>query len=194
MAYEARDYSKLLGMAGFSDNLLNNHFSLYQGYVKNTNKLMEQLNSMIKDLKADSPAPEYSELKRRLGWEFDGMRLHEYYFDNLGGDGKFDRSGNLASVLEAQFGYYESWELDFKAIGAMRGIGWVILYQDDQSGTMFNQWINEHDMGHAAGCRPVLVMDVFEHAFMLDYGLKKTAYIESFFKNIKWEAVEARLL
>ena len=194
MDYTARDYSKLLGMTGFSDSLLNNHFSLYQGYVKNTNKLMELLNAMIKDLKADAPSPEYAELKRRLAWEFDGMRLHEYYFDNLGGDGELDRKGNLASVLEAQFGCYESWELDFKATGAMRGIGWVILYQDDKNGTMFNQWINEHDIGHATGCRPVLVMDVFEHAFMLDYGLKKIGYINSFFKNIKWDAVESRLL
>jgi Fe-Mn family superoxide dismutase len=83
MAYTAKDYSKLLGMPGFSDGLLNNHFMLYQGYVNNTNKLMDTLSAMIKDEQLASP--QYAELKRRLGWEFNGMRLHEYYFDNLGG-------------------------------------------------------------------------------------------------------------
>ena len=75
----------------------------------------------------------------------------------------------------------------------MRGIGWVILYQDNAAGTLFNQWINEHETGHLAGCQPLLIMDVFEHAFMIDYGLKRADYIEAFFKNINWSAVESRL-
>jgi Fe-Mn family superoxide dismutase len=75
----------------------------------------------------------------------------------------------------------------------MRGIGWAILYQDNVSGRLFNQWINEHDVGHPAGCNPLLILDVFEHAFMIDYGLKRADYITAFFKNIKWEAVEGRL-
>ncbi|MCJ7705724.1 MAG: hypothetical protein MUO28_09350, partial [Desulfobacterales bacterium] len=81
MAYAAKDYSRLLGMEGFSEPLLKNHFTLYQGYVTNTNKLMDMLGQMLKDGKMSSP--EYAELKRRLGWEFNGMRLHEYYFENL---------------------------------------------------------------------------------------------------------------
>ena len=194
MAYQAKDYSRLLGMPGFSDTLLNNHFGLYQGYVKNTNALVDQLASMIKDLKADAPSPQYAELKRRMGWEFNGMRLHEYYFENLGGIKPAAKSTNLANVLASQFGSYESWELDFRAAGAMRGIGWVALYQDNATGKLFNQWINEHDTGHWAGCRLILVMDVFEHAYMVDYGTKKAGYIDAFFKNINWAVAESRLL
>jgi len=75
----------------------------------------------------------------------------------------------------------------------MRGIGWAILYQDVTTGSLFNQWINEHETGHLAGCGPLLVMDVFEHAFMIDYGLKRGDYIEAFFNNVHWDAVESRL-
>jgi len=191
MAYTARDYSRLIGMEGFSETLLKNHFTLYQGYVTNTNKLMDLLASMLKEAKTGTP--EYSELKRRMGFEFNGMRLHEYYFDNLGGKGVLDKSGKLGRKLAEDFGSYEDWEKDFKATGAMRGIGWAILYQDNVAGTLFNQWINEHEIGHLAGCIPILVIDVFEHAFMSDYGLKRADYIEAFFKNINWNAVEARL-
>ncbi len=191
MAYEAKDYSKLIGMEGFSETLLKNHFTLYQGYVTNTNKLMDTLASMLKEGKVGTP--EYAELKRRMGWEFNGMRLHEYYFDNLGGKAAADKSGNLAKKLAENFGSYEDWGKDFRGTGAMRGIGWVILYQDNVSGKLFNQWINEHDVGHPAGCVPILVMDVFEHAFMIDYGLKRADYIEAFFKNINWAVVESRL-
>ena len=191
MAYEAEDYSKLIGMEGFSETLLKNHFTLYQGYVTNSNKLMGTLASMLKEGKVGTP--EYAELKRRLGWEFNGMRLHEYYFDNLGGKTALDKAGKLAGKLAENFGSYEDWEKDFRGTGAMRGIGWVILYKDNVSGKLFNQWINEHDVGHPAGCLPILVMDVFEHAFMTDYGLKKADYIEAFFKNINWAVVEGRL-
>ena len=128
MAYEAKDYSALIGMEGFSETLLKNHFTLYQGYVTNTNKLLDTLGAMLKDGKAATP--EYAELKRRLGWEFDGMRLHEYYFENLGGKGDLSQSGTLGQKMAADFGSYEGWEKDFKGTGAMRGIGWAILYQD----------------------------------------------------------------
>ena len=191
MAYTAKDYSQLIGMEGFSDTLLNNHFTLYQGYVTNTNKLIDTLATMLKEGK--TATPEYAELKRRFGFEFNGMRLHEYYFDNLGGKGAIDKSGALAKKLSAAYGSYEAWEQDFRATGTMRGIGWVILYQDNITGGLCNQWINEHEVGHLAGCRPVLVMDVFEHAFMLDYGLKRADYIGAFFKNINWKAAEERL-
>jgi Fe-Mn family superoxide dismutase len=191
MAYTAKDYSKLIGMPGFSETLLRNHFSLYQGYVTNTNKVLEALSQMLKDGKTG--APEFAELKRRLGWEFNGMRLHECYFENLGGKGALNPNGKLGQKMAADFGSYEAWEKDFKAVGAMRGIGWVILYQDVTNGRLINFWINEHDVGHPAGCLPILIMDVFEHAFMIDYGLKKADYIEAFFKNIDWKAVEARL-
>ena len=191
MAYMAKDYSKLIGMDGFSQALLNNHFTLYQGYVTNTNKVADALAQMLKDGK--TAAPEYAELKRRFGWEFDGMRLHEYYFENLGGKDTIDQSGALAKKFTEAFGGYDAWEKDFKATGAMRGIGWIVLYQDSVTGNLYNTWINEHDGGHLAGCYPVLVMDVFEHAYMVDYGLKKADYITVFFKNINWKVVESRV-
>ncbi len=188
-SYTAKDFSKLIGMEGFSETLLGNHFTLYQGYVTNTNKLQELLAGKAKD----AANPEYAEIKRRFGFEFNGMRLHEYYFGNLGGKAPLDKSGALAKKLADEFGSYEDWEKDFRATGAMRGIGWVVLYQDDVTGGLFNQWINEHEVGHLAGCKPILVMDVFEHAFMTDYGLKRADYIAAFFNNIDWGAVEARL-
>ena len=191
MPYAAKDYSKLVGMDGFSETLLKNHFILYQGYVTNTNKVLDALEQMLKDGKTGTP--EFAELKRRLGWEFNGMRLHEYYFENLGGKGGFDKTGKLAKKLSEYFDSYDAWEKDFKATGTMRGIGWVALYQDGIGGRLVNFWINEHDVSHPAGCNPLLIMDVFEHAFMLDYGLKRADYIEAFFKNIDWKTAEDRL-
>ena len=191
MAYQAKDYSSLIGMEGFSETLLTNHFTLYQGYVTNTNKLAESLAGMLKN--GITGTPEYAELKRRMGFEFNGMRLHEYYFGNLGGKAPLDKSGKLASKLSDAFGSIDAWEQDFRATGAMRGIGWTILYQDNMSDWLFNQWINEHEVGHFAGCTPIMVMDVFEHAFMIDYGLKRADYINAFFKNVDWGVVESRL-
>lgn len=191
MSYTAKDYAKLTGMEGFSEALLKNHFTLYQGYVTNTNKVMEILAGMLKEGK--TATPEYAELKRRLGWEFNGMRLHEYYFENLGGKGGLQKDGKLAKEISGSFGSYDAWEKDFRATGSMRGIGWAALYQDPSGGNLINFWINEHDVSHPAGCNLILIMDVFEHAFMLDYGLKKADYIDAFLKNIDWKAAEARL-
>jgi len=189
MSYQARDYTGLIGMAGFSEAALKNHFTLYQGYVTNTNKLRDLLAAKDKD----ATNPEYAELKRRYGFEFNGMRLHECYFENLGGTKPMNMSGELAGKLAEAFGSYQAWEQDFRATGALRGIGWVVLYQDNITGELFNQWINEHEVGHLAGCIPLLVMDVFEHAFITDYGLKRAEYIAAVFNNINWEVVQGRL-
>lgn len=192
MPYTAKDYSKLIGIPGLGETLLKNHFTLYQGYITNTNKVTEILDQMLKDGK--TVAPEYAELKRRFGWEFNGMRLHELYFENLGGKTPLDHHGPLGKQMQCDFGSYEMWEKDFKATGTMRGIGWVVLYQDNTNGRLFNFWINEHDVANPAGCSPVLIMDVFEHAYMIEYGLKKADYIEAFFKNIDWAAAESRMV
>jgi Fe-Mn family superoxide dismutase len=191
MAYAPKNYDALLGIEGFSDTLLKSHFTLYQGYVTNTNKVHDLLVELHKAGK--TTGPDYAEMKRRFGWEFNGMRLHELYFENLGGKGSLNLSGKLGKKLVELFGSYEHWESDFKATAVMRGIGWVILYQDNLTGNLFNQWINEHDVGHLSGCSPILILDVFEHAFITDYGLKRADYISAYFKNIKWEAVEGRL-
>ncbi|WP_224982247.1 superoxide dismutase [Geomonas agri] len=190
-AFTAKDYSELIGMPGFSEALLNNHFTLYQGYVKNSNALDEQLMQLRKDGKGSDPT--FAELKRRFGWEFNGMKLHELYFENLGGNQPINQDGRLAARLHQDFGSYDEWVQDFKSVGAMRGIGWAILYQDAHSGKLMNCWINEHDVGHPACCVPILVMDVFEHAFMTDYGLKRADYINSFFQNIEWTKAEERM-
>jgi Fe-Mn family superoxide dismutase len=191
MNYTPKDYIKLIGTPGFSEMLLKNHFTLYQGYVSNTNKVLDILGLMAKDGKTSTP--EYAELKRRLGWEFNGMRLHELYFTNLGGKAPLDPAGQLGRRIAEQYGDVESWEKDFRATAAMRGIGWVVLYEDTMNGRLINFWVNEHDVSHPAGCTPLLVMDVFEHAFMPDYGLKRADYIEAFFKAIDWAAVGMRL-
>lgn len=190
--YEARDFSKLKGMKGFSDKMLDMHFTLYKGYVKNTNLILDLLAQMAAQGQAGTPA--YAELKRRFGWEFDGMRLHELYFGNLGGKGPLKKDSKLMKKIEECFGSYDQWLADFQATGGIRGIGWVVLYEDPKSGRLMNTWINEHDVGHLAGGNPVLIMDVFEHAYMPDYGLKRGDYINAFLNNIDWDSAEARLM
>jgi superoxide dismutase, Fe-Mn family len=191
MKYDARNFDQLLGTEGFSNTLLNNHFTLYKGYVTNTNKLAETLDAMLKDGKAGTP--EYAELTRRFGWEFNGMRLHEYYFDNMAkGGSAIDQGSSLWKKVGEEFGGFETWEKDFKATGAMRGIGWTILYYDNIGKKLFNVWVNEHDVGHLSGCTPLLIMDVFEHAFLTDYQLKRADYIEAFTRAINWKMVADR--
>ncbi len=186
MTYQAKNYEKLLGLEGFSDELLKNHFTLYQGYVTNTNNVINLLENC--------EIYQYGELKRRFGWEFNGMRLHELYFDNLTKDFQpLNDSKDLYKKIIDNFGSYEAWEKDFKQTGLTRGIGWVILAYDKDSEKLFNLWINEHDLGSLAGSNPLLVMDVFEHAFMTDYGLKRVDYIESFFNSINWKVVSNRI-
>lgn len=190
-AYAPRDFSHLLGTPGFSDKLLNDHFTLYQGYVKNTNALLEQIAAEVKADRTATPA--FAEMRRRFGWEFDGMRLHELYFDGFGKDaGRLADDDPLARQLAKDFGSLDLFTKEFKATGAMRGIGWTALVWDPVGGRTLTVWINEHDGGHLAGCPVLLIMDVFEHAFFTDYGLKRADYIEAFFKAIRWKQVAAR--
>ncbi|MCI0532997.1 Fe-Mn family superoxide dismutase [bacterium] len=190
MPYEAKNFEHLLGTPGFSDALLKNHFTLYEGYVANFNKLNDLLAAMEKEGKAGTPID--AELNRRFGWEWNGMRLHELYFGNMKNGGMPIGNGGLKQEILEEWGSMEMWEKDFRIMSAARGIGWVILYFDSEARRLFNVWVNEHDMGHLAGAAPLLVMDVFEHAFMLDYGLKRTDYIAAFFAAIDWSAAERR--
>ncbi len=185
-SFSAQNYSHLIGMEGFSDQLLKMHFTLYEGYVKNANDLLAKLGS------TDPKSYEYGALKRRFGWEFDGMRLHELYFGNLGGYGEPNAKGALVQTIVKQFGSFDQWKQDFIATGMIRGIGWSVLYLDGQSNQLINTWINEHDLGHLAGGLPILVMDVFEHAFMPQFGLDRAKYIDVLYKNIDCSAPEAR--
>jgi superoxide dismutase, Fe-Mn family len=188
--YIAKDYSYLYGMPGFADALLKMHFQLYQGYVKNTNLLLGRFKEL--ELQDRDQTYDYGALKHRLGWEWDGMRLHEFYFENLGGHDPFDKSTALFQRIVKDFGSYEAWKKSFISTGMIRGIGWVILYRDPQTGRLFNTWINEHDLGHLAGGDPLLVMDVFEHAYITQYGLDRGKYINAFFDNIDWTKVAKR--
>ncbi len=188
MTYEPKNFGHLLGLKGFSDPLLKNHFTLYQGYVANTNKLAETLSALLQQGKT---GPEFAELKRRFGWEFNGMRLHELYFGSMAKTPSKPERLFLEKTSEC-FGSFGEWERDFRAAGAMRGIGWVVLHYEPEAGRLFNTWINEHDAGHLSTAIPLLVMDVFEHAYMLDYGLNRAGYMESFLAAIDWNAVDAR--
>lgn len=188
--YEAQNFDHLLGTPGFSDQLLKNHFTLYEGYVANFNKLNDLLVAMEEEGKVGTPVD--AELNRRFGWEFNGMRLHELYFGNMKNGGVHISESALIKTINEEWGGIETWEKDFKTMGAARGIGWIILYLDAAANRLFNVWVNEHDTGHLAGCVPLLVMDVFEHAYMLDYGLKRANYIEAFFNAIDWKSVENR--
>jgi Fe-Mn family superoxide dismutase len=190
--YKARQFN-LSGLNGISDETLEVHFKLYEGYVKNTNSLSERRAEITGDQKE---AAVFSELTRRLGFEFNGMVLHEYYFGNLkkGGGGDPDRNSAFLKSIQASFDDYESWKKQFFEVGNMRGVGWVICYQDPITGFLSNHWIELHQDGNIAGFNPILVMDVWEHAFLLDYKPEeRPKYIEAFFSNIDWSAVDRRM-
>jgi Fe-Mn family superoxide dismutase len=191
--YKAKQFS-LSGLDGISDETLKMHFGLYEGYVKNTNLLMEQISEMTGKKQVSGQDPAYAELTRRLGFEFGGMVLHEYYFENLAPRGRGNPSSKLKGVLEANFEGFDNWQMAFSAVGEMRGVGWAILYQDPVTEQLSNHWVALHQDGVPSGFKPILVMDVWEHAFLLDYKpAERPKYIEAFFKNVDWEAVQRRL-
>lgn len=189
--YKAKDFSHLLGrMKGFSDGLLSMHFKLYEGYVKNTNLMIQIMEEM--KAKGEEGNVAFGALKHRFGWEYDGMRLHELYFENLGGFKQISQTSALYQQIVRDFGSYEAWKKDFVATGLIRGVGWVILYQDRQKNRLFNVWINEHDVGHLAGGKILVVMDVWEHAYITEYGLERAKYINAFLDTLDWTAAEKR--
>ena len=185
--YKAKQFN-LSGLKGIPIRLLEMHFKLYEGYVKETNKLQEKISDILKDGKVDQEEmPAYSELKRRLGFEYNGMVLHEYYFGNMkqGGLGDPKRISTIfvCEAAEESFGSYDIWKADFTGIGKMRGVGWAICYETPTNGPLSNHWITLHETGNVAGFNPVLVMDVWEHAFLLDYKpADRAKYIEAFFR------------
>ena len=184
----------LSGLTGISDATLEMHFGLYEGYVKNTNLLNEHLSEFRGSGKDVGTDPAFSELVRRLGFEYNGMRLHELYFDGLTSKPQPIGGGKLAQLLGETYGSVEEWKKDFAAIADMRGIGWAIAYFDTAAGTIGNYWIGDHENGHIAGAIPVVVLDVWEHAFIKDYKpAEKSRYVEAFFANVDWNACAARL-
>lgn len=187
MTYAAKDFSSILGTPGFSDKLLQVHFKLYSGYVTNTNKALELLKSL------EVGTPQWAEVKRRFGWEFNGMRLHELYFGNMSKKKKTLPEGStLFQKIVESFGSWKACLDEFVNTGKLRGIGWVVMYYDQEADSLFNIWINEHDLGHLSGAVPLLVMDVFEHAFVTDYGMDRASYINAFVEAIDWRVVQER--
>jgi Fe-Mn family superoxide dismutase len=190
--YEAKTYA-LQNLEGISAEQLEQHYKLYQGYVNNTNVLNDKVAELIEAGKVGTP--EYAEMKRRFAFEYDGMRLHEYYFSNMKpSGGALSPSSPLYQRLVEAWGSYEAWEADFKNTGLMRGIGWAILYQDPHTGRLQNFWISDHEIGHPAGFSPILVMDVWEHAYTVDYKpTERKNYVDAFFRNIDWDMATSRL-
>ncbi|HEX8335721.1 MAG TPA: Fe-Mn family superoxide dismutase [Pyrinomonadaceae bacterium] len=196
-SYRAKQFD-LSGLNGISDQTLEMHFKLYEGYVTNTNTLTSKITEILSDGRVDQEEmPAYSELTRRLGFEYNGMVLHEWYFGNMKkGSTTTDpeKDSNFYRLAENSFGSYDIWKTDFMSVGKMRGVGWAVCYQDPFNERLSNHWITLHEVGNVAGFVPVLVMDVWEHAYLLDYKpADRPKYIEAFFSNIDWASCEQRL-
>lgn len=177
-------------VTGLSLKQLEVHLKLYAGYVKNTNTLLTKITEYKKDSEANASA--LSELMRRFGFEFNGMRLHELYFESLGGNGEITE-GALTQAIVARWGSVDAWKAEFQAMGVMRGIGWVLLVHDPKANTLHNVWVSDHELGHLAGLPVLVAMDVWEHAFMIDYlPAERSTYVQIFLKNLNWNVVEKR--
>jgi Fe-Mn family superoxide dismutase len=189
MEYTSRTFS-LPSLDGISQKSVEEHLGLYQGYVKNFNAIAAKLVEYAQDTEKNAHA--LSELIRRKSFEFDGMRLHEYYFEQLeGGAKELNKDSALAKEFEkAYHGYFKEY---FKAIGNMRGPGWAILYFDPIYKEFQAGFVGEQHQGHFATLPIILALDVWEHAFLLDYGAQgKGKYIDAFFKNLNWSVIEKR--
>ncbi len=177
-------------LVGISTKNIEEHLKLYKGYVNNTNIIFNKLS----ELKSDPEKNSYilAELQRRLGFEFGGMRNHEYYFSSLsGGKKEINREGILYKKIVLEWGSYETFLEHFKFVALTRGIGWSILYFDKISDKLIISWVDEQHLGHLVGASPVLLLDMWEHSYYLDYiPAEKKKYIESFFTNLNWEVIE----
>lgn len=194
--YTAKTFD-LSDLTGISNETLAMHFKLYEGYVTNTNVLNQRIADLIGTGTLDpTQSAAFSELKRRFGFEYNGMVLHEYYFENMQKHGTGDPStgDQFVNAATDSFGDYDVWKADFMNTGKMRGVGWAAVYQDPSNGAISNHWINLHETGNVAGYKPILIMDVWEHAFIKDYApVDRPKYIEAFFANINWDVVNSRL-
>ena len=188
--YKAKNFYHLIGMKGFSDKMLTNHFELYQGYVNNTNLVHDKLAQLIDANMVKTP--EYQALKKTFAFEYDGMKLHEFYFENLGGKGVIQPTSGIYKKIIADFGSFENFKKDFVATGLVRGIGWVITYLDPQQNKIINAWIESHENGLFAASTILVVMDCWEHAYITDYGIKRSDYIDAFMENLNWNIVSNR--
>lgn len=190
--YEAKKFD-LPSLDGISDESVKQHLSLYEGYVKNFNAISKQIAELAMADWEKNVHP-VSELIRRRSFEFDGMRLHELYFSQFeGGPSPLRTDGPLGKALEKTYQPKDVIEVMTK-IGNMRGPGWALLYYDREANDFFSGFAGEQHQGHFVTLPVILALDVWEHAFILDYGATgKGKYIDAFFKNLNWGVVEKRL-
>lgn len=189
MTYTEQQFN-LPEMPGISQKQIEVHLKLYAGYVKNANAMMAKIAELKQDSEKNALA--LAEIVRRFPFEFNGMRLHELYFEALGGSGEVT-DGTLKDALAKQYGSCDAWLAEFKAVGMMRGIGWTLLAYDAKASLFHNIWVNDHEVGHLGDQRIVLAMDVWEHAFLVDYlPAQRPDYIAAFFQNLRWEMCENR--
>jgi len=190
--YQAQNFD-IPELQGISAKTIKEHLKLYEGYVKNTNGILEKIENLSKDSEANAYL--LGELQRRFGFEFDGMRNHEYYFSLFeGGPKEINKASELYKKIEKEWDSFDAWFARFKAIAATRGIGWAILYYDKQTDRLLNTWVDEHHLGQLTGLHPIMALDMWEHSFVADYQPSgKKQYIEDFFANINWEVAEKNL-
>lgn len=190
--YTAKTFD-LPQLEGISEKQVQAHIGLYEGYVTHVNKLREQIHELQNEDK-EKYAYAIMEVRRRLGFEFCGMRMHEYYFSQFeGGATDADTSSPLATAVSEKYGSWDGFIEHFTTLALTRGIGWTVLYQDPEGGTVHTAWVADHELGQLSGLPIILALDMWEHAFMVDYlPSEKKAYVEAFFKNLNWNTVAAR--
>ena len=191
MKYEAKTFA-IPHVEGISKETMENHLGLYQGYVKSVNLIEEK----IKELSSDVALNAYTigEMQRRLGFEFCGMRNHEYYFAQFEGGHKELPESTLKTKIETEWGSFEAWLASFSQIAKARGIGWAMLYHDEQTGQLVQTWVDEQHIGQLVDVDIILALDMWEHSYLMDYASPdKGKYIDAFFKNMNWEVVAGRL-
>ena len=191
MKYQPKTFT-IPELQGISKDTLEGHLGLYQGYVKHVNLIQEQITKLSVD--TTTHAYLIGELQRRLGFEFCGMKNHEYYFAQFEDGFKALPDGTLKTLIEAQWGRVDTWIESFKLIAKTRGVGWAMLYFDESTNQLVQTWVDEQHLGQLADTKIVLALDMWEHSYMRDYrASEKATYIEAFFKNLNWEVVAARL-
>lgn len=180
-------------LQGISPKQLEVHLALYKGYVKHVNLLMATVDA-YKKTEDEGGKYAVSEMKRRLAFEFDGMRMHEYYFAQWEkGPQEPHAEAALVTSLVRQYGSFENFLADFKGVGMMRGIGWTVLYFDPKAGLFHTAWVGDHEFGQLSGLPIILAMDMWEHAYMVDYvPADKKNYIAAFFQNLNWGVIQSR--
>ncbi|MEI6280781.1 MAG: Fe-Mn family superoxide dismutase [bacterium] len=181
-------------LKGISVKNVEEHLKLYAGYVKNTNQIFDKLDEYMSD--PEKNAYVIGELHRRIGFEFNGMRNHEYYFKSLEGGAKPLPAGSKFKMeLEKVANSFEAAMMSFKTLATTRGIGWAVLCWDKKSKQLIPVWIDEQQLGQLNGLGWVLGIDMWEHAYVADYQPSgKKQYIEDFFANLNWEVIEDNFL